>query len=326
VQDALSESWNIPLPRDVVLQDCLDEYQKHACTRNTPRTVELNLSILESLKDHLAARLGPRRPILLSHVSPEALEDYIRTKKDAGLSPWTLNRQRGSFSTFFNFARKRGLIRVNPVEKVAKLPVVKNRIPTVLDPKEIKALLQQAEEPVPFHGRGKKGKGNSRARLTPIHDMILFALNTGARLGEMLYLEWADLDMAKRVVTFRCKPEHSTKDRQDRQLGANAPLLRMLQRRKLQAGKVRWVFPNIAGGVIDRGNALRELKVVARLAAVPWATFQIMRRTFITKCAAGGMPSFVLKSLAGHSSVKTTEQYYVGSIGGKKWIPPVVGA
>jgi integrase len=66
--------------------------------------------------------------------------------------------------------------------------------------------------------------------------MILFAANTGSRIGEMLYLEWSDVDLPGRLITFRNKPEHRMKDHADRRVRANRAVLEMLNRRKLAAG------------------------------------------------------------------------------------------
>lgn len=327
VRRAMEERWGISLITDGAIETLLPEYEKHARLRNVPRTVDHNLKILRGFLEYIKeARVGSP-PILLSAISPERVETYLGIEKAKGLSATTLNRKLGALSTFFNFARRSRMVQTNPLEHVQKLPVVRNRIPSTLGREEIRRLLKGAQMGVACLGRGRKGKGNTRVRKTPIADMIIFALNTGARLGEMLYLEWPDIDFQQGILRFRNKPEHALKDREDRRVPGNAAVIRMLRRRLLQSGSlIRWVFPNAIGGILRRENALRELKRIADRAKVPWANFQLMRRTFLTSCASAGIPSFVLKALAGHSSVKTTEQYYIGVIGALEWKPPVVGA
>ena len=139
-------------------------------------------------------------------------------------------------------------------------------------------------------------------------------------------MEWKDIDLDRKLISFRCKPEHRLKDSEDRQVRANEEVLEMLRRRRLQAGSCRWVFPSATGEVIDRRNALRELKIVARRAGVPNANFQVLRRIFATACATSGMPAFILKALMGHASVRTTERYYIGNAGGQGWVPPTMGS
>jgi integrase/recombinase XerC len=326
VSKALSTTWDVPILRDITLEESIKEYKKHAPLRNAPRTVELNLSVLEGFQTYLKDSQGNPKSPIVSRIGPVAIEGYLRRRKEEGRSNDTLNRARGALSTFFTFARRQGTARANPVDQVAPFPVVHNRIPRILSANEIERLLAEAANPIPCHGRGQKGQGNSRPRLTPLYDMIFYALNTGARLEEMLYTEWRDIDFELGVVLFACKPEHMVKGYKERVVGANDALLEMLRRRKLSAGQFRWVFANARGGVIDGGNAYRELKIIAKRANVPHANFRIMRTTFLTMCARAAGTPFVVKDLAGHASVRTTERHYIGQVGASEWKPPVIGS
>ena len=180
---------------------------------------------------------------------------------------------------------------------------------------------------MPFHGRGGKGAGNSRERYTPLHDLILFALNTGARLGEAIYLEWTDVDLEGGLIKILNKPEHLVKDREDRIVRANPILLTMLCRRHAaRNAEVRRVFPSMKGAVLDRRNLLREFKIAAKRAGLESANYLVLRHTALTALARSGAPLFVLKEVAGHSSVRTTERYYIGSMGGEGWAVPILGS
>lgn len=326
VQEALAASWNVPIPRNITLEDSLKEYKTHASTRNAPRTVEHNMSILESFHQYLKDTQGISKSPLVAKIGPMAIEGYLRGRKEEGKSNSTLNRDRGGLSTFFAFARRQGAIRANPVDQVETFPVVRNRIPSTLSAQDIESLLTEAARPIPCHGRGQKGQGNFRPRLTPLYDMIIFALNTGARLEEILYTEWSDIDFEHGAVRFTCKPEHMIKGYEERQVAANQVLIDMLRRRKLAAGTFRWVFANAHGGVIGGKNALRKLKIVAKRANVPAANFLIMRPTFLTRCARAIKQPFIVRDIAGHASIRTTEKYYIGELGASELKPPVVGS
>jgi integrase len=324
-QEALSDSWGVAIPRDVLFDEFLETYKTQAKIRNAKRTVDLNVAALNTFKEFLQKQF-PHKPVFhLSDITPQVLEGFQRNRVEAGNSHGTVNRSLCTLSVFFSLALRRNCVRFNPVRRVEPLPMIKSRVPKILFPEEIKVLIAAAENPIPFHGRGKKGRGNSRARMTPLWDMIVFDLNTGARLGEMLYLEWVDVDLDNATVTFRNKPEHMLKDREERSVKANETVLAILRRRKLLCGNQRWVFPSTNGTVLSRCNVFRELKNVATQAKVPHANFQILRRTFATTCAAAGVPSFILKAMMGHSSVRTTERYYIGGTGGGSYVPPCVG-
>jgi len=245
--EARARQWGIPLLRASPFREALDEYRAHAAIRNTPRTVELNLSNLERFRAFLLDTVTAGREPRLSEISPDRIESYVARRKQEGLSHTTINRDLGTLSTFFNFAVERGRARANPVQRVKPMPVPK-RFPRTLEPEQVSALLFRAGRPVPLLGRGGKGRGNVRPRMTPLRDMILFAVNTGARLGEMLYMEWSDDDLKAERILFRNKPENRLKDHADRQVRANEAVLDMLRRRKLSAGGSRWVFPSVVGG------------------------------------------------------------------------------
>jgi integrase len=324
-QETLSDSWGVAIPRDVLFDEFLETYKTQAKIRNAKRTVDLNVAALNTFKQYLQEQF-PHKPVFhLSDITPQVLEGFQQYRIANGASPWTVNRNLGTLSTFLGLALRQNCIRYNPVRRIQPLPVIKNRIPKILDPDQIKDLLQRVASPVPCHGRGGKGQGNSRPRQTPLLDLVIFCLNTGARLGEALYLEWSDVDLGNKTVAFRSKPDHLLKDRDERSVKANEDVLAMLQRRKMSCGKQRWVFPSITGGVLSRANALREFKNVVKGTSIAFATFQILRKTFATTCAAAGVPSFILKAMMGHSSVRTTERYYIGGTGGGSYVPPCVG-
>ncbi len=306
----------------VAIDDLLQHYRRHAELRNTPRTLELNLSILRRFISFARRRTG-LRIVPISKVTPALIEEFSLARKRSGRTAWTVNRELGALSVYFACAVRMGAVANNPVRRVIKLPVVRNRVPRTLKPEEAAALVAEAERSVPFHGRGGKGVGNGRERITPIADMVRFALNTGARLGELLHLEWADIDLDRGLVHFANKAEHTLKSRQDRVVRMNRVVLGLLRRRR-RSSESRSVFSGALGQRLDRANALREIKIACRRAGVPWAHWLALRRTFLTRCAAVGMPPFVLREIAGHSSIRTTELYYIGAVEGPLWTPPVV--
>jgi integrase len=187
-------------------------------------------------------------------------------------------------------------------------------------------LLQETKREVAHHGRGGKGKGNSRPRLTPLHDLIIFAANTGARLGEIIHLEWSDVRFEQAEIRILEKDNHHLKDRIERIVGANPLVLGMLRRRHeaKQEGE-SLVFPSATGTVLDRCNVLRELKIVARRVGLGHVTFLLLRHTALTALARTGVPPFVLRQIAGHATLRTTERYYIGDVGGHLCIPPCIG-
>lgn len=324
-EELVGRRHGLALASDPSIADLMDLYRTHAKLRNRASTQRLNFDNLKRFLDFLRVRLPKPRALRVSDVEPAALEAYMAARLAKGIKPATINRDRCTLSTFFRRAARRGLIRRNPIEAVDPLPGLKKRLPTTLGPEQISRLLEEAERPVPFHGRGGKGAGNSRERLTPLGDLIRTALNSGLRLGELVHLEWADLDWEGRRLRVVNKEEHQLKDREDRVVGANPALMQLLRRRHGALHHPRWIFPSQAGGLLDRRNLLREFKAAAARAGVPWANFLILRHTALTALARSGAPMLVLREVAGHESTRTTERYYIGSLGGGDWTIPTLG-
>jgi site-specific recombinase XerD len=287
--EEVASSRNGYLPtRNPFIGDLMKLYEAHSKLRNRESTEKLNFDNLKRVFEYVGRQVRPTRPLRLSDFAPEVVEAYMSERIALGVQISTVNRERSTLHAFFSRASRRRVIRENPISMVDPIPDIRQRIPVTLSADQIEALLEAAAIPVPFHGRGGKGRGHSRDRLTPIHDLALFALNTGARLGEILHLE-------------------------------------VLERRRSERGSSRWVFPSQAGGVLERRNVLREFKIVAGKAGIPSANFLILRHTALTALARGGVPPFVLKEIAGHRSIRTTERYYIGHLGGWEWSPPVLG-
>ncbi len=134
-----------------------------------------------------------------------------------------------------------------------------------------------------------------------LRDMLLFILLTGCRRGEVHGsaedgyppLAWNDVDLHKRVVTFR-----DTKNGTEHRQPLGPKLADMLKARKEYAGAT-WVFSNGKDEVTEKLVAAQQrIKKVTGLDIPPHA----LRSTFITLSTARvGLSEYVVKSLVNHS-------------------------
>lgn len=141
---------------------------------------------------------------------------------------------------------------------------------------------------------GMRGEGECR-------DALIFMLLTGARIGEVLGnnkdgyppLRWSDVDLKKRVVTFR-----NTKNGTDHELPLSSQIVDMLTERKKIAG-TEYVFSDPAGEVpADLRNALRRMENATGL----HLTAHDMRRSFATIASKLDISAYKLKRLTNHIS------------------------
>ncbi len=335
ITDSESRAWGVVIPRDVLFSDFFQDYKEYSKLHHAPKTQTLNWGAIERFQQFMTQRRRMKRPLILADVTQNDVEAFQATeaaktreigryKKIRKTRNATVNIYLRVVSAFFEMAMQKKLLRVNPAAAVKPLPK-EDGGPRILDPEQVVALLSEASKQVVLHG--PEGKGEFlRPRMTPLYEFVCLLLNTGLRLGEALFLEWSDVDRKRKVLHVPFTEEYKPKDRERRAVGLNEAAFSTLGKLYLARRQdVRWVFANEEDKRFESRNILREFKRIASRAGVRWANFKTLRATFATN-AAEVMPPFKLQRILGHSSVKTTEQYYIHLRGRGDWIPPVVGA
>lgn len=140
---------------------------------------------------------------------------------------------------------------------------------------------------------------------------ILFALRTGARAGELLALEWGDLDFVRHQVRFRRSiregVENSTKTGKERIVPMSPGLETALKGiRHLRGQKV---FCNEDGGPLKLGQLDHILKRVQRRAGLRRIRWHDLRHSFASQCVIKGVNIKQVQEWLGHSSITMTMRY-----------------
>lgn len=136
--------------------------------------------------------------------------------------------------------------------------------------------------------------------------MVLVALNTGMRRGELLGLEWGSVNLPGKLLTVTAG---NAKSRKARHLPLNAEALDVLTHWKKQAGKdARLVFPSPkTGGRMDNINSSwEELCIAAKLADF---RFHDLRHSFASRLVMAGVDLNTVRELLGHSDIRMTLRY-----------------
>lgn len=131
--------------------------------------------------------------------------------------------------------------------------------------------------------------------LTPI---VLVAMNTGLRRGELLSLLWTDIDLDRALVTVRA--EHAKSGRQ-RHVPLNAEAFSVLTRWKLQSGSSQQVF-----APKDVKTAWTRLLAKAKIEAF---RFHDLRHHFASRLVMAGVDLNTVRELLGHADIKMTLRY-----------------
>ena len=198
-------------------------------------------------------------------------------------------------------AVQEGLIRVNPAVG-CKLPPKKAREMQVLTREEIQRFLIQA-----------KAEG--------YFELFLLELTTGLRRGELLALQWDDLNFETGELQIN-KQAYRTKEdgllisqpktkSSIRTVSLPQPLLTILKEYK-EGVNSRWMFPSPLkeDSPLDPAYIRTRLHLILEHAQCKQIRFHDLRHTFATMALGSGMDVKTLSSMLGHVSAATTLDIY----------------
>jgi integrase len=235
----------------------------------------------------------------LKEIAPFHLEKVKSVMGKAGKAPRTIHYALAVIRQVFNYARTNGLfVGENPVSLVKK-PTVDNRRFRFLSREEADRLLKAIHEISPN-----------------IYNIVLLALDTGMRAGEIFSLTWADIDLDRGMLTLRNTKSGKTRtafltDRAKAVLdsipkGKPSELIfpaRGARRSRLHGGKIQQISDTFNKCVDNLG--LNDDIEDRRLRV----TFHTLRHTYASWLVEAGVDLYTVKELLGHSDFKMTSRY-----------------
>lgn len=143
-----------------------------------------------------------------------------------------------------------------------------------------------------------------------IHLLVLLGGDAGLRRGEIIALEWSDIDLAHgRLTVARSEYRRngtSTKGHRSRTIPISEDLKRALEKHRI--GGPRILYSRGKNTPVEstiRGWLAKAQKEAGFAVKGP----HILRHTFCSHLAMAGAPARAIQKLAGHQSVVTTELY-----------------
>jgi len=164
------------------------------------------------------------------------------------------------------------------------------------------------------------------------YPLFLCALHSGMRSGELVGLQWTDIDWNGKFLEVRrainrfgelstVKTENGRRriDLSDHLLETLRDLRKQKQEEALKEGKneiPEWIFSNQFGSFADIKNIkLRNFKRVLRKAGIRDIRFHDLRHTFASQLLSNGTNILYVSQQLGHSNPGITMKIYA------KWIP-----
>ena len=140
--------------------------------------------------------------------------------------------------------------------------------------------------------------------------MVTLALNTGLRIGELLGLQWNDLDIAARQMVVRRSIVNgvvgTTKNYRERQLPLSTAAIAALT---TSPRDQLLVFHHDDGTPLTYAMAQYAIERAWMRAGLRPITWHVLRHTFASWLVADGVPLPVVQGLLGHSSIEMTMRY-----------------
>ena len=229
--------------------------------------------------------------IYIQNFTTKMIDDF-KTARVKEVKPSSVNVDLISIMALFRQAKKWGYIQESPCKGGGLMFRLHKGSTRFLSDGEAREVLEAC--------RGKK-------RLD-LHDIVLTGIHTGMRIGEILYLQWGDIDYSKRTIAVVSREEHLTKTRETRTIPLSKLLGDTLKKRVRHLGSP-YVFCNAQGKprrieVVSRNFT----NVVEKLGLDP-ITFHGLRHTFASWAVMNRVDLPSLQKILGHSNIQTTMRY-----------------
>jgi integrase len=272
--------------------------------------------ILKRLKHCFQNDFGSTR---LHEISPLRIDKWRGKKLAEGLSKNTLNRDLSSLKAALSKAVEWGFIEKNPISKAKLYSIDDNASVRFLLPDEenrLRVALRGRDE----HLRKRRSRFNDWRRdrdLKPfpefgpddfadhLHPIVLLALNTGMRRGEIFNLRWSSVDFDKALLEVAGP---GAKSGQTRHVPLNHEAIGALNRwNKGTSANAGLVFPGNGGGRLTNIN--RAWESVMKRAGLENFRFHDCRHHFASGLVMADVPLNTVRELLGHSEISMTLRY-----------------
>jgi len=253
---------------NVTFEECGVQYMEYAkSNKRSWRRDERSIRILSRWF------LGKR----LFEITPLDLEKF-KTARSKQVSPASVNRELACLKHMFTKAIEWNMAVDNPVKKVKMFRENAGRV-RYLSKAEAQRLLDECAE-----------------HLRPI---VIVALYTGMRLGEILNLKWEDVDFDLKTIYI-----HTAKSGYGRDIPMAEPVFFALKR---MPRKAEYVFCRDDGTrMIDIRTAFNN---AVKRAEIEDFKFHDLRHTFASHLVMNGTDLMTVKELLGHRTINMTLRY-----------------
>ena len=257
----------------------------------------------------------------LAEIDSFSVERWRLARHKAGVKAATTNRDLDALRAVLSRAVSWGVLREHPLKAVKRARLdVRGRV-RYLTPDEDKRLREALAARVEQMRRGRESfnawrRERGHPELPPhpryadhLEPLVLLALNSGLRRGELFSLRWRHVDLGSRRLTVAGA---SAKTGVTRRVPLSDEAFDVLSTWRSQAGKdvdpMAYVFPSPQTGErLD--NITTAWGALVQAAKLTDFTFHDLRHTFASRLVQAGVDLNVVRELLGHTSLVMTLRY-----------------
>lgn len=237
---------------------------------------------------HILPRFGKLR---LNEITFDLVETWrLSMLNELELKPATVSRLLSEFRAMLNYARRKGHIVALPEWPKQSAPLPR---PEFLTFEESDRLIAAAEP------------------MDPWKAMVIVAVRTGLRHGELTALRWEDIDFEnKRLfvhMNYVNKVMGTPKSGKGREVPLSNEAFRAL--RAVRHKRSPLVFCTTKGRPFEHWVTDNALRLMCRHAGMLPIGWHKLRHTFASHLAIRGVSLMAIRELMGHSNIKMTLRY-----------------
>ena len=291
-----------------LLTEWLENYEKERVKQRTYVRYQgiIDLHLIPELGDIEITQLGRKR-----------IQEFLAKKKKDGnkkqaglqLSAASINLMHSILNMALEYACDMELLETNPCIRLKRVPE---------NGKKVEAFTKDEQYLI----EAKIAGSNDRQKFG-----ILLCLYTGLRIGELLALEWDDVDLENGILSVS-KTVYRSKDSngawrlfvdkpKTKESIRNIPLPRHITEQlqvHRKSAKTRYVIENKKGERMDIRSYQYQFKILTKRAGVRCLNFHALRHTFATRALECGMDIKTLSEIMGHHNASVTLNRYAHSM------------
>ncbi|MDP4530388.1 site-specific integrase [Alkalimonas delamerensis] len=285
------------------------QYQPWLYARN-PKTAH---SFIRDLKVNFGHLMNHQ----LSAITAWEIEKWRNDKKNSGIKPATINRRLTSLKGCMSRAVEWGVIESHDLNKVKAYQEDNSKVRYLNADEEsrLRAAMRQRDQDIKQQrdsgNRFRQERGyellpdlNQRHFADHLEPIVLLAMNTGMRRGELLSLKWSSIDLERKNLTVLSENAKSGKSRH---IPLNTEAHNTLSHWMQDTGSTGYVFKN------PDGSPLKEIRkswaTVIESAGIDNFRFHDLRHHFASKLVMARVDLNTVRELLGHADLAMTLRY-----------------